>query len=355
MTDEIDIPASASEPKPWWTVRPNEQQRKEILSFILATGKPYLWQGQTYNKPPDDAVVDYLDEFRLPKSKLLVPCPCCRPRHPKYRHGMIAWFPNECVIRIIGHDCFKTINSERHTEALRKYHADRQRTADIAYLLDNLDKVPDLIAAVERAIPIADAVDKFRNDTCATFAEVLRTELWEHIRTGELRVARNRREFFQSPDQGEGEREVQIIETYGTIAGQNFLNRRSKKLGVKLDHAALALKQINFGSQYKERVPDMSDAERFQTARLLRNGMTTVDEVFAAIHELRQFTSAVTLATLNGWARTEGCPVRMHVEFERGNLYVGLTDHEFRPITAPPAYFDALPPVPSLAHKTAAA
>jgi len=256
MTDEIDIPASAFDAKPWWNERPSDERIQEILSFVLRTNQPHLWPGQTYNKPPNDAVIDYLTEFRLSQAKPKVPCPCCRPRHPKYRHGMVAFFPNERVIRIMGHDCFKRFNSEGHTEALRKYHGDLQRKRDIAYLLGNLDKVADFKAAVERAIPIAHAVDQFRNDTCNTFTEVLRTDLWEHIRTGELRITRKAQRM------DEDDRDVTIIETYGKISGQDFLKKRSKKLGVKLTHAALAFSQIDFGAEYKQRIEGMSDTER---------------------------------------------------------------------------------------------
>lgn len=347
MTDEIYIPASAFEVKPWWNERPSDERIQEIRSFILRTNQPHLWAGQTYNAPPDDAIIDYLTEFRLPNSKPLAPCPCCTPRHPKYRHGMVAHFPNERVIRIMGHDCFKTINAEGHTEALRKYHRDLKRKRDIAYLLGNLDKVPDFVAAIERVAPIAHAIDKFRNDVCSTFAEVLRTDLWDYVRTGELRVTRT------LPRPGEGG-DVTIIETYGRIAGQDLLKKRSKKLGIKLDQAACGLRQIDFGVQFSERVREMSDDDRVQTAKLLANGIKTAEDIFAAIDELRQFTSAATLATLNGWARAEGCPVKMHVELNRGKLYVGLTDHEFRPINAPDAYFDVLPTLPKLAHRAAA-
>lgn len=349
MTDEIDIPAFADEAKPWWNNRPSDAFIKEILSFIGRTNKPHLWSGQTYNRPSDDAVIEYLTEFFLPSGKPMAPCPCCTPRHPKYRHGMIAYFPNEFVIRIMGHDCFKRINSEGHIEALRKYHSELQRKRDVAYLLDNLEKVPDLLAAVERATPIGHAVDKFRNDICTIFADVLRTDLWEHTRTGELRVTR------RLPGD-EDDRDVIIEETYGRIAGQDLLKKRSKKLGIRLEHAAVALKQIDFGPRHKERVTDMTDADRAETARLLRNGIKTADEVFAAIEDLRQFTSVVTLATLNGWARQDGCPIRMRVDLDRPKekLYVGLTDYEFHPIQVPPAYFDTLPSLPKLGYRAAA-
>jgi hypothetical protein len=355
MTDEIDIPASAFEPKPWWDKRPSDERIQEILGFILRTSKPYLWVGQTYNKPPSDGPIDYLAEFYLPQSKPLVPCPCCTPRHPKYRHGMVAYFPDERVIRIMGHACFRAFNSEGHVEALKKYHGDLQRKKDIVYLLGNLDKVPDLIIAIEFAAPVGHAVDEIRNNACIVFKEVLRTNLWDHIRTGELRISTIKRQIFQIPGRGEDEREVSITETYGRIAGQDFLKARSPKLGLKLDNAVLALRQINFGSQFKDRVSEMSDSHRTVTARLLGKAVKAANEAFAAIHELRQFTSPATIAGLNGWARIAECPVQMHIAFDGSSLYIGKREHQYRRIEVPAAYTGVLRALPNISLTSVAA
>jgi hypothetical protein len=70
----------------------------------------------------------------------------------------------------------------------------------------------------------------------------------------------------------------------------------------------------------------------------------------------RQLMGSLTpLSTLNGWAKSEGCPVEMYLELDGGRLYVGLTDHEFHPINLPEDYFGVLPSLPKLALKTAAA
>jgi hypothetical protein len=355
MSEEVDIPTVAFEPKPWWENRPSDERVEEILGFIGRTGKPFLWPGQTYNRPPDDAVIVYLAEFQIPKSKLLVPCPCCTPRHPKYHHGMIAYFPNERVIRIMGHDCFKAFNSEGHIEALRKYHGERQRKLDIAFLLDNLGNVSDFLIAVKRAAPIGHAVDELRNRACDVFAGVLRTDLWDHVRTGELRITRTRTQIVQIPGQGEEEREVQLTETYGTIVGQDFLKKRSPRLGRRLDNAVLALQQINFGAEHEDRVRAMTDDEPHQAARLLQQALKTAGDAFKAIEELRQFTSRTTIATLNGWGRLPQCPVHMHIAYDGGALYIGKVDHTLRRIEVPPAYLHVLPPLPKLSRKAAAA
>lgn len=110
MQDEIEIPDILCQLKPYFATEPSENLRADILQFISKTGSPHLWPGQTYDKPKPDSIIQYVAEFWLPSSKALAPCPCCRPKHGKYRHGMVAYFPEEQVIRILGHNCFASIN-----------------------------------------------------------------------------------------------------------------------------------------------------------------------------------------------------------------------------------------------------
>ena len=352
MTDELDIPASAYEPKPWWDRRPSDERIQEVLGFILRTGKPYLWPGQTYDRPLNDSHIEYLAEFCLPSNRPLVPCPCCTPRHPKYRRGMIAYFPEEKTIRIMGHDCFKSINAHGHTEALRKYHAELQRKKDVIYLLENLDNVPELISIIEHAAPVGHAVDEFRNNACKVFREALHIDLWEHIRTGQLRIARIRTQVIQIPGRGEETRDIEIVETYGTITGQDFLKARSPRLGLKLDNALVALRQIDFGPKFNERVAQMTDSDRRQTASLLGRALKTANEVFALIDELRQFTSPATIATLNGWARIAECPIHMRLAFDGSSLHVGKREHDYRRIEVPAPYLVVLKRLPTIRVKS---
>jgi hypothetical protein len=355
MTDEIDIPASAFDPKPWWDKRPTDERIQEIMGFIQRTNKPYLWPGQTYDKPHPDSIPDYLAEFHLPSSKPLTPCPCCTPRHAKYRHGMIAYFPQERVIRIMGHDCFRSINSERHTEALKKYHGDLQRKKDIAYLLGNLGKVPELTTIITHAVPIGHALDNLRNRACQVFKEVLRIDLYDQIRTGELKYNTSRMQFFPISQGEEEEKEIHSIETYGRISGQDMLNTRFMRLGNRLDQALIVLDRLDFGPDFQKITAEMTDRDRRDTARMLGRCFDTANKVFTAIEELRQFTSTTTIATLNGWARQEGAPVRMHVAFDGKNLYVGKEQDNYRRIEIEPGYALTLKTLPKLGTPNSAA
>jgi hypothetical protein len=287
MSDEIHIPDSLTHPKPWWTSKPNDERTKEILDFIYNSGAPHLWPGQTYDKPKRDAVIDYVSEFWLPSSKPLAPCPCCRPKHGKYRHGMIAYFPEEKIIRLLGHNCFGTINSDKHNEALKKYHAETRRKQNLAYLIGNLGIVPDLIKIVGDAIDVGHAVDNLRNQAVIVFKEVLHSNLYEHIKTGHLRITSIRTQHSNIPGQEDDERDVSITETYGSIAGQDMLRASYPKLGKRLEQSLQALSQIDFGADFKSRVQSMNDGERTQAAIIFGKALNSTQDTFrrtAPIH-----------------------------------------------------------------------
>lgn len=361
MPDEIHIPAEALEPKPWWPDLPNEELIKEIVKFIAKTGRPHLWAGQTYTRPPGNATIIYLAEFDLPKShcenrELWAPCPCCTPFHPKYcKGGKIAYFPEERVIRIIGPDCFGHINEHGHVQAMRNFHADVQRKKDIAYLLDNLGIVPELIGVIEHAVPAAEALDELRVAVRQAFDQHFQVRMWDHVRDGVLRVRRFHAALDTRSAGDDIERETELVEVYGTIAGYSMLKPHAQRCGLRLKTCMQALRPIDFGSEFRARVQEMSDADRHHTSDFLGRAIRTAVTVFEEIHDVRQFTTPVTIATLNGWSRSEGSPLRFQVAFEGTSFYLGRDEDQFRRIPVAPEYQTVLRRLPLLGRRKASA
>jgi hypothetical protein len=122
-----DIPEDFFEPKPFYRTRTSaEAVLREIKDHIKTTGEPHTWRHHTHSKPTKNARIVYIGRFDLPPSHQApdrhAPCPCCSPRAPKYsREGKIAWFPDEHVVRMIGPDCFHTLNPEGHWEAVEVF------------------------------------------------------------------------------------------------------------------------------------------------------------------------------------------------------------------------------------------
>lgn len=73
-------------------------------------------------------------EIKVPifkrKEKDLVPCPICHPTEPWFRIGRMAWFPEERVVRFIGHDCAKRHYQGEFDVAEKRY----RKEARIRYL-----------------------------------------------------------------------------------------------------------------------------------------------------------------------------------------------------------------------------
>lgn len=354
MTDEISIPPEAFDPKPWWPSRPSEQVVTEILRFIAKTGSPHRWPGQTYTKPPADAIIVYLAEFDLPDARCAererwAPCPCCTPRHPKYcRKGKIAYFQNEQVIRIIGPECFKHINEHGHTEALKNYHVEQQRKSDIAYLLNNLGLVPELISAVEHALPVAAAVDELRVAIRTRFDEHFCVRMWDHVRTGELRVTTVRSIPTESRDGTRGNRDITLTETHSNIEGYSMLKPRAKRCENLLSQSLIGLQQLCLDPDFAARVDTLSDQHRQQAARLLGRSINNARFVFDEIRDVKKFTSRTTIATLNRWGKSVGAPLRFAVAFEGTSFYLGRDKNQFLRIEVPPAYQQILPDLPKI-------
>lgn len=349
---KVEIPESAREPKRWFKERPGQDIVREVKEFVAQTGKPYLWRGHTHTKPAQSANVRYIGEFDLPASckyrRRWAPCPCCWPNHPKYRTGgKIAWFPDECVIRLIGPDCFEALNPEGHRTALAEFRAEQQRERDIAYLLDNLPVVPGAVAAIKAAIPVAQAVDEFRAALRSRLDNTLQMPLWREIANGELRLSVRRREIFRRRDGSEGERQVNDLKLYATVRGVSLVNPRSQRFAPRLETAAQNLTAIQL-ADHQRTVGRMSDTQRRQVAKTLARNVGRAQQVFEELDEARRFASRTTVATLRNWGRQEGAPFPLYVARSGNGFCIGSNQEQQLYIELDPAFDSELPTLPLL-------
>jgi len=196
--NRIDIPPSARASKPWFFEQPDDEIITEIKEFIEKTGKPYLWRGHTHNKPPPDKPVVYLDEFCLPKAcrrdeDLWSPCPCCHDDIPWFmgtdrEPAKIAWFPEEGIIRLIGHHCFAALNREGHEQALRDLRRRQEHKKHVQFVAKNIHLLDKALAAIDHNMEIAELLDAFRQCLQRKLAAFTRFRLYDNIRNGQLIV-----------------------------------------------------------------------------------------------------------------------------------------------------------------------
>jgi hypothetical protein len=344
MTDEIDIPNSALEVKAWFPDRPKPEVVKEIKDFIKATGTPHLWRGHTHTRPRKGAPIIYLGEFDLPDAchkfrERWAPCPCCVPRNPKYfRAGKIGYFPEEKVIRMLGPDCFRRLNPEGHDRAYDDMRAEERREADINYLLSKLGDVPKLIAAVEHAIPVAQAVDTLGTTLRKEMDQVLHTKMWDHVREGQLRTSAVRNVPYRRPDGTAGTRPEEYFEPFGgQLSGINFLNPRTTMLATKLKRVLAVLRDIKIDGPFSELIKTWRDDVRHKNAKALASAIDDAAEAFDTVDDMRTFLSPLNLGNFRRWNTHEGCPIRIYMDHQGSNILIGREENNRRrfPVDTP--------------------
>jgi hypothetical protein len=194
MTLHLDIPDEFFDPKPFYQTRASaESVLREIKDHIKKTGEPHRWRHHTHSKPVSGSRIVYLGTYDLPPSHQATdrhaPCPCCSPRSPKYsRNGKIAWFPDEHVIRMIGPECFQTLNPEGHWEAVAQFDREEASRRTIDYLIKNLHLAAEARTVIQKSYPTLDAIDNVHTTLQNRMTEFVRVDLWRHVSRGTLNV-----------------------------------------------------------------------------------------------------------------------------------------------------------------------
>ena len=331
----VEIPDVAREVKANYPARPNDQLVREIKKFIADTGTPHLWPGHTHTRPPQGAVIVYCGEFDLPKSHAgpmrranWAPCPCCHPETAWYwQDGKIAWFPEQCVIRNIGRDCFKNINAEGHAEAEETFRREERDRRNREFLLANLGVVPHAVRVIERAIPTIRDVDDARRVLSTRLAGIIGFNIWNDIRAdGMLKLHSQRTEYFVRPDGKEASRVVPVLEPYGALAGHTMLNPSAAPLAPRLEKELAKLRLVDFGENFNARLETMDDNQRHRAANSLAKPIAAAKDIFAETDDCRRFISPESIATVNGWGRHEQSPANIYLKLEQGALLIGRTE-----------------------------
>lgn len=313
---------------------------EQIKSYIEAVGTPHLWPGHTHTRPPEGARIEYLDEYDLPitmhkDKRLWAPCPCCSPSRGKYyKGGKIGWFPDEGVIRNMGPDCFAALDKEGHMRALAQLRKEQETQKAITSLLANLPKAPAALKIFEKALPVVQAVDDLRTDLRKQLPLVLKVNLWKHISDGKL-LLNNK--------------------VFATIAGYKMLDPNEPRLASGLKTAIDTLRNIQPGADHKATIAAMPEADREKTARAIGRSLNRAAEIFREVHDIREFVSTTTIATLRNWGRQEGCPIRIYAMLDNYSLYFGRKEHEQHRFEIAAEFFFELGSVPKMGQSDLAA
>lgn len=352
--DRVQISPQALQVKAIFPDRPGDDIVEEILEFIRVGNPPHEWRGHTHTKPPQGAPIMYIGGFDLDRDRA-APCPCCSSGTAKYfKDGKIAYFPDEQVVRMIGPDCFATLNPEGHEEAMKQYMAEKQRKREIDYILANITIAPELERVLEEAIPLAEAVDTVRNTVSdGRLDEILGVELFPHMGAGVLSVTTERQETYVDSYGETGTRTAQHKEEYARIAGPVMVRKSASRFVNQLKHVLDAIRKIPAPdpNRIRESVEAMDETSRAQVARLLGNSVGTSRSIWKGLDDARSFFSPGNIATINGWGRHPDSPVQIEIRREGRDVTISRPGYNGRLIRLPEAFDKVLDELPKMETK----
>jgi hypothetical protein len=310
MAERLDIPAECFEPKPIFDKAPTREIVDEVRAWVKKN-PTYMWRGHTHSRPDKEEAgqIQYVNDFVLPKG-VESPCPCCTQYHAKFGKGYIAWFPLTRNVRLMGQDCFRTLNPEGHDFAVNELDARIKREAEQEYLLANVHKIPGIINTIRAAKPIAACLDDLREILGPKLIRMMEINLWSHVRTGSLDL------IIETAD-------GPAFTPYATVTGTGLLNPNRRSYVVALDSAELLITG-NIDLPFDP--IKASDIDRQRTAKVLARATRAIRETLAAMADARLFVSVTNTATLRNWAEQENAPAQFYIRREDRVLHIGKSE-----------------------------
>ena len=242
----------------------------------------------------------------------------------------MAWFPDERVIRLIGPDCLKNLDSEGHAEAMVALRVRQKRKSEIDYIVSQLPDLPNVVGAARTAIPIARGLDEFEAALKSRFGTTLRMRSWQIIGSGELRVRESRTEAYQNADGSSGERKVDAFRVYARIAGTEILNPRNNSISPRFVKALQRLDEAIATVATAGGADSLSAVDRTRIAKLVEREKRHAVDAIGDIQTRKAFLSPVTVATLRTWAAMPDAEMPCIVERSGSSFYVGTSAGRLR-------------------------
>lgn len=334
----VQVPETAKINKPIFDTCPGDEVTTEVKAFIESGHDPWLWHGHSHTPPPKTGTPpNYVGRFYLTKqqveSKTWAPCPCCSPDHRKFGRdgGLIAYFQDEKVVRLIGPDCFGSLNREGHESAIADLKRREREKSELEYILRCVGKISQWRSATDDMLKIAKQADTFFPGIQNRIEVSLQIKLWRNIRDGMLHVTETMKTVKVGTD-GEPEEITEHIDTVlFQLDGYKALNPDRKALAPILEKLASDLR--NLAHVNDAWVQQMSAPDRTALARELRRILSSIQSVHDALaHEMR-FLNQINVNRFRQWAADERSPVDFEFERKEGTISIrGYKEYNGLPI-----------------------
>jgi hypothetical protein len=349
----VEILDVCRQPKPWFFEEPSGTIVKEIRDHVAEIGESHTWRGHTHTRPPPDGRLKYVARFELPdkfvKAKQFLVCPVCRPNSRNFgkREGMIAWFPDEGVIRLIGPDCYAKLNSTGHAEAVAELEQRERRERDVAFLLSHRDHHGAALNTLKAGQKVAEALDEFGARLRRTLTETMNIDPWPHVRTGELQIIEEFDDIRANPRNPSDVRTVKSERPvrYGELAGYKLLNPRSRKSAPRFEVPIATLEHLLAIPNWTTHIEQLSDEVRHSLVKQLGVALESARTLSEEVIQLRRFLSTENLGTLRRWSTMPGCRRPLWGRRENATLVIGSSEHRTMRIPIPAALDLDIPPV----------
>lgn len=313
-----------------FTDRPGSHIIQDFRTHLAETAKPDTWRYHEPSQPPRDQDFEELLRFEIPDKKRRdvgkASCPICSPMAPKYFEGALAWFPNEGVLRAIGHECASShFGVARHNAAIAKR---RHREAVIRAQDFLLDALPRVVAFREEAGALeaaASDVDRLRQAFWSRSSKPACTRLARAGREGLLTVEEHKEiAAVDAYGKGRQQHQAQVVAAY-RVAAMGFLTRKFLVLG-QARNTALALSQVQAAADEESALVFVCDVLHkdeylFEAERIARAAVDELKKLQMTIDEAKTFIAPANLTALAEWSgdARSGAPVQFdfHPRFPR--------------------------------------
>ncbi len=321
----VEVAEECMQLKPWFREEPSDELIQEIREFTSETGEPWNWRGHSHTPPPKEgSPPKYCGRFFLPKDQVKkkewAPCPCCSPQHRKFGvdGGLIAWFGDEGIIRLIGPRCFATLNQAGHDLAIADLRRREKEKSELDYIVRCLDRLPAWLASLDDLVQIAADADGFFPVLESRITVSLRTPIWREVRDGRLYVTRKSRSVRVDRDGREHEHTERTRDALFALDGHRALSPNRKPLSEGLAKAGADL--AVYSNTERADVETRSLQQRQAISRDIRRILVTIDKGQRALEHEMSLVRQLNMNRLQQWAADPLSNVEFHIERVEGQI-----------------------------------
>lgn len=346
-----------------WGTEPSKSAIDDLREHTRATGKPDEWKWHCHSRPSSDEVpqiiavgIDVPEKLRPDVG--LAPCPLCSLHGPRYYEGMLAWWPKEKALRVIGHECGHHLYGAAFVEAKKDYRHRASDEAALDALIETLPIVPAVRAWINTTQPQARKLDETRTRLLRGLGAKTAASLYRHI--GPERTLKLIEEVWEPIYGKDG---APVIDANGNharrpalrtvahlpIAACEALDKPRQMVEPLLYRAHVSLEPL--GLVNPETLEDLLISwgadRRIENAPRIREAFGCCRAAYNLATVIQAFLASHNLDDLCSFARDSRAPIKVRIRRERFGRYelgdgrksivlINETPEITTPITPPP-------------------